>query len=118
MRLPIEAIARICHEANRAYALATGEDPSVVFPGWTEAPESIRQSAIIGVRRALAGEGPRALHESWCATKQADGWVYGKVKDLVAKIHPCLVPYDDLPVEQQRKDDLFAAIVKTLAHGA
>jgi hypothetical protein len=41
--------------------------------------------------------------------------VYGEVKDAVAKTHPCMVPYDDLPEFQRKKDALFLAIVRVLA---
>jgi hypothetical protein len=51
---------------------------------------------------------------AWCRSKVADGWVFGPVKDADAKTHPCLVPYDALPREQQRKDALFVAVVNAL----
>jgi hypothetical protein len=110
----VEAIARVCHEANRAFALAIGEDPTKVYPDWSAAPEEIRESARVGVEKALAGATPRELHESWCATKTADGWVYGPTKDLAAKTHFCLVPYDELPQLQRLKDALFQSIVGAL----
>ena len=54
-----------------------------------------------------------ASHESWLAFKEADGWVYGKVKDEVLKTHPCYVPYDELPEAQKFKDTLFNLTVKS-----
>jgi hypothetical protein len=41
--------------------------------------------------------------------------VYGEVKDAEKKTHPCIVPYKDLPPEQQAKDHLFKAVVSALA---
>jgi hypothetical protein len=35
--------------------------------------------------------------------------------DEGTKTHPCLVPFADLPEDQQRKDALFIAIVQALA---
>jgi hypothetical protein len=35
--------------------------------------------------------------------KVKDGWVYGEVKDVEAKTHPCIVPFDALSVEQTDK---------------
>lgn len=105
-------VARVCHDANRAWQIATG-DPAV-SPPWDDAPEWQRASAIEGVRKALEGATGEQLHQDWCDFKTDDGWVYGDVKDETAKTHPCLVPYSELPVEQRRKDALFAAIVAAL----
>ncbi|MFJ8923854.1 RyR domain-containing protein [Streptomyces sp. NPDC102415] len=105
-------IARVCHDANRAWQIATG-DPNV-SPLWDDAPEWQRASAIDGVRHAQNGATAEQLHQAWCDYKAADGWAHGSVKDETAKTHPCLVPYSELPPEQLRKDDLFAAIVAAL----
>lgn len=105
-------IARVCHDANRAWQQATG-DPAV-SPPWDDAPEWQRESAVAGVRQALNGATPEELHEAWCAHKMADGWTYGEVKAAAARTHPCLVPYAELPDEQRRKDALFAAILAAL----
>ena len=43
-----------------------------------------------------------------------DGWVYGEVKDAEKKTHPCIVPFEELPEFQQKKDALFCAIVDSL----
>lgn len=107
-----EFIAMACHEANRVIQLTTGE---TISPRWDDAPQWQRDSAIAGVEQALTGAGPEQLHESWCEYKWADGWVYGETKDGDKKTHPCLVPYADLPPEQQLKDRMFSAVVSTLA---
>jgi hypothetical protein len=107
------AIARVCHEANRAWQVVSG-DPSV-SPPWDEAPEWQRSSAVSGVEEALGGATPEQLHESWCAAKVDDGWVWGDVKDTDAKTHPCLVDYEQLPADQRAKDHLFQAIVRSLS---
>lgn len=108
-----EAIARVCHEANRAWQIVTG-DPAP-SPEWDTAPEWQRTSAAEGVKAALDGATSEQLHLSWVNSKLADGWTYGPVKDAQAKTHPCLVPYDQLPAEQRLKDHLFHAIVRVLS---
>lgn len=109
--MTIEDIAHVCHEANRAIQLAGGE---VVSPHWSEAPDWQRDSAVEGVAKAIDGQSPEELHESWCEFKRAGGWVYGAAKDDGAKTHPCLVAYGELPAEQKAKDYVFAAIVGAL----
>ncbi len=48
------------------------------------------------------------------AEKIDAGWVYGPQKSEVAKTHPCLVSYDQLPPVQRKKDRLFFAIATAL----
>lgn len=113
-KLTTEHIARVCHEANRAYCLSIGDwtqDP------WESAADWQKESAIKGVETLIASPSmtPADLHNSWMTEKIQGGWVYGPVKDAEAKTHHCIVPYSELPEEQQMKDYLFHAIVKTLA---
>jgi len=105
-----ELIAAVCHEANRAYCLALGD---VSQPEWIVAPAWQRESAIQGVLFHLDHPGalPSASHESWLAVKREDGWRYGATKDAIEKTHPCFVPFEALPLDQQKKDVLFSAIV-------
>jgi hypothetical protein len=105
-------IARVCHEANRALQIIQN-DPNV-SPSFDDAPEWQRASGIDGIAKAIAGATPKELHESWCKFKLDDGWEWGAVKDEVAKTHPCLVEYEELPEDQKLKDYLYSAIVTTL----
>ena len=114
--IDIEKIAHVCHEANRALQVTSGEID--VSPHFMEAPEWQVQSAYEGVSAALEGQTPEQLHESWCAGKIRDGWTFGPVKDAATKTHPCLVPYADLPEDQRIKDAVFQAIVRAFATAA
>lgn len=38
----------------------------------------------------------------------------GPVKDAEKKEHPCIVPYDQLPLDQRMKDYIFAGIVHAI----
>lgn len=106
-------IAKICHEANRAYCKSLGDHTQ---PTWEAAPDWQRDSALHGVQAHLKSElAPEQSHEVWLAEKKAQGWVWGPVKNTVTREHPCLVAYGDLPQEQRVKDFLFAGIVKALA---
>jgi hypothetical protein len=113
---PVDAIARMAHEVNRAYCAAIGDDSQ---PAWEDAPDWQRQSAISGVMAHMEGDlTPEQSHESWMAQKAADGWIYGPVKDAEKKEHPCFLPYAELPPEQRVKDYLFRAIVQLAKGGA
>lgn len=109
----MKTIARVCHEANRAYCQALGDDSQ---PAWEDAPEWQRSSAINGVQFHLANPdaGPSHSHDEWLKEKAATGWKYGPVKDPEKKEHPCFVPYDQLPAEQKAKDYIFRAIVHAM----
>ncbi len=113
MKLIADDIARVAHEANRAYCTAIGDSSQVP---WADAPEWQRQSAINGVKARI--DNPTApasaSHESWLTEKAAAGWKYGPVKDAEAKTHPCFVPYDELPTKQKAKDALFVAVCTAL----
>lgn len=110
----VKQVSQICHEANRALCATHGDfsqKPWDAADGWQ------RDSAITGVNFTLDNpDAPEsANHDSWMAEKVDDGWVYGEVKDPEAKTHPCIVPFDALPPEQQAKDYLFKSIVTGLA---
>lgn len=44
------------------------------------------------------------VHEQWAALRIAQGWKYGPERDDSQKLHPCLVPYDDLPDSEKDYD--------------
>lgn len=111
--VPIEYIARVCHEANRGWCESIGDDSQA---SWDDAAPWQRESAIAGVRFAIENpeSTPKQQHEAWCNDKHAAGWVFGPEKDADAKTHPCLVPYEKLPAAQRLKDSIFVAIVRAL----
>lgn len=111
----VEAIACVCHEANRAYcAVVMGDDSQ---KPWLDAPAWQREGSRNGVRGILAGDirHPMDAHVAWMKEKVEQGWVYGETKDAEAKTHPCIVEYDALPQLQRYKDHLFFAIVQALS---
>jgi len=105
----VEKIARVAHEVNREYCLILGEKAL----SWEDAPPNQKKSVIAGVVILMGDTGRTSeqMHESWLEYKEAEGWKYGPVKDEGKKEHPCMVPYGDLPLEQQLKDALFRSIV-------
>lgn len=44
------------------------------------------------------------VHEVWAASRIAEGWTYGEVRDDARRQTPCLVPYDQLPEVEKEYD--------------
>lgn len=106
-------IAKVAHEVNRAYCQALGDESQTA---WEDAPQWQQDSAMLGVKLHVdhPDAGPHASHESWMNQKVSEGWVYGPEKRVDLKQHPCLVPFDELPREQQAKDYLFRGVVHSV----
>ena len=110
----ILSIAEACHNANKAYCESIGDTSQ---PSWQDAPENIKNSVISGVRFHLNNPNakPEDSHNNWLKDKTADGWKYGEVKNMETKEHPCFVPYNELPEDQQKKDSIFILTVHEMA---
>lgn len=106
-------IAEVCHEANRGYCQSIGDDSQIP---WADAPDWQRYSAAQGVKfkAEFPQSTPADSHKSWLIEKQNTGWTYGPMKDVDKKEHPCMVEYDELPIEQRAKDHIFQAIAGTM----
>jgi hypothetical protein len=109
----IEDIARVCHEANRAYCVTLDDDSQ---PPWDDASKDARESSVQGVMAILEGKTltPKDSHDNWYRRKATQGWRYGPVKDVDLKVHPCFLPYEQLPEAQKVKDALFFGVVLAL----
>ena len=44
------------------------------------------------------------VHDVWAETRIAQGWSYGEQRDDAQKLHPCLVPYEELPDSEKEYD--------------
>ena len=106
-----EDVAKICHEANKAYCVTIGDNTQ---PSWEDAPEWQKESAINGVRFHCLNENttPADSHNSWLKEKTEQGWSWGEIKDAEKKEHPCFTAYENLPKSQQIKDYIFKNIVE------
>jgi RyR domain len=108
------AIARVMHEAVRAWQTAHGQEPA---PPWDQAPDWMVTSSVAAIRfrRDNPKAGSNAQHDQWMEEKLASGWTHGPVKDGAKKTHPLLVPYKQLPEVERRKDALVAAVIDSLS---
>src|SRR4051812_3744478 len=106
-------MARVCHDANAAYCVSVGDNSQ---KSWDDAEQWQRESMLAGVIFRLGNPDlePADQHREWMRFKLEQGWKYGIVKDADKKEHPCLVPWEDLPEFQRRKDYLSRAIVNVL----
>ncbi len=106
-------IARVCHEANRALCMTQNDSSQ---PKWEDAPDWQKNSALDGVKFHFENPdaGASASHDNWREDKVNDGWTWGPVKDPEKKQHPCMVAFDELPIQQRLKDYLFKSIVHAL----
>jgi hypothetical protein len=111
-KVRIEAAARTAHEAIRFYDFGCGIDP--MKPSWASLPTEHQKRLIEGVQAIVDDPSltPERQHERWVACMARDGWTFGHVKDDEQKTHPCMCPYDELPIMQQAKDVIFQAIVR------
>ena len=113
----ITEIAEIAHETNRTYCQTIGDFSQ--YP-WTACPQWQRDSSINGVKAIEKGivTRPEQSHENWLKHKEEEGWSYGPEKNsnkaLGTLTHPCMLPFKELPAEQQMKDFLFFSIVTVL----
>lgn len=57
----------------------------------------------------LIEEMAKNVHEVWAESRIEQGWSYGEKRDDVKKLHPCLVPYEELP-EQEKDYDRNTAL--------
>lgn len=107
------SIAIVCHEANKAWCFVNADKSQ---KSWNDAEEWQRESAVEGVlfRFDNPDAAEDAQHNAWMKSKVDDGWKYGEEKNAELKTHPCIVPFNELPEFQQKKDKLFCAIVDGL----
>jgi hypothetical protein len=128
-----EVLARGIHESclrHQQAAGATRETNPSMAP-WMELPDELRQAnrrQAADIRNKLKavhcstaptldwGEQlfefepeeinllARMEHDRWMEEQRQNGWVYAPVSNNAAKHHPCMVPYDELPLAEQEKD--------------
>ena len=55
---------------------------------------------------------PEEAHDSWWRKYEEMGWKFGEVRDTEKKTHPDMIPFNDLPKDEQDKDEIFLALVE------
>ncbi len=116
----IEFIANIRHIGWVTYQIAAGQ------PYNEKINQDQYESLVDGIIFALENPDitPEENHNNWMKMKVKQGWIYGNVKDFDKKTHPDLVPFNELPDIEKRKDiadsishkmalDLFTKLINT-----
>ena len=109
----IYPIAKVCHEANKAYCEINGDYSKSLW----EAMEDWERKNVMESVEFLKNNpeaNTSAIHNNWLETKKADGWRYGEREDEYKQEHPCCAPYDELSEEQQVYYKLITAISRIL----
>ena len=101
-----EDLARICHEAH--LALRIGLNSSADDMHFDALPQERKDLVTNQVRMFREGKSLAEVHQAWVEWMLERSWrlplcTEPSLRDTVRKIHPNLVPYDDLPVEEQAK---------------
>ena len=48
------------------------------------------------------------VHNQWARERMKAGWKYGPERNDSLKLHPCLVPYNELPESEKQYDRITA----------
>ncbi len=65
---------------------------------------------------ALVEQMAKNVHEVWAQSRMEQGWTYGEQRDDNRKLHPCLLPYEELPeVEKAYDRDTAVSTLKLIA---
>jgi hypothetical protein len=105
----LEKIAETCHESIRQWHHRHLDFTQIE---WSKAPKWQIDSAIDGANFRFSNPTTSLCchHNYWVVEMIADGWVYGKCIDEIAKTHPCLVRFEDLPQFQKDKYRIFRGV--------
>jgi hypothetical protein len=111
----VERISQIAHAVNRALCLQTGLSSETWEEATADTKESMAEGIIAASNFVAQSQGrqmnPEESHNSWMTKKLRAGWRYGPAKDEAGKVHPCLLPWAELPRDERLKDVLFSGIV-------
>lgn len=87
-------IGRIAHLVWCGYQMGAGQD----FNEWPVK----HQLGFLRNPTMTAAEN----HEMWMKDRLAHGWKWGPVKNEMTREHPDLIPFDELPEIERRKDEM------------
>lgn len=106
----LELILTVVHNANAVLKKINGEKHEELAD-----MEPARRAGIkAAIKYALENDTtPEESHNKWLEAQENLGYKYGIEIDRDKLLHPCMVPYYQLPAEQKLKDDMFVAIIQS-----
>jgi len=106
-----ERRAEFVYNSARLAAIAAGAP--IVPVEWKEREQLFRDQFLKVIEKQcseLRSSSPEELHRTWMEQYFKMGWVYGTEYNREKKIHPDLVPYDELGQLERDKDAVFVAL--------
>ena len=106
-----ERRAEFVYNGARLAAIAANA-PVIPLP-WAEREDKFRAQFLDVITRQCSEQrsnSPEELHGSWMQAYYTMGWVYGDNYDPENKIHPDLVPYNQLGQLEKDKDAVFVML--------
>jgi len=106
-------VAIACHDVGRTLATHTGRNE---LPFWGDLSESQRNLTLAWVKHRIAfpDSSVSEQHRLWCEATAKDGWTHGEAFSKEKKIHPLLVDFSNLPVEERYRFLFFGQTVAVM----
>lgn len=109
MEISPETLAAMIHGVTSRIARPDGTVPK----SWEGISQDSRDMAVRAVESIMAGDPltAEAGHELWMRLKIEAGWTCGPFC-FENRTHPCIMPFDDLPISEKLKDQTWAALTE------
>ena len=108
-----ERKAKFVYEGARLHAIML-ECP-VIHNAWENREQDFKDQFVTLIEDLCSGKRKftdfEEAHDSWMKKYFEMGWKYGDRYDPENRVHPDLVPYDDLDPKEKIKDEVFLRLV-------
>ena len=109
-----ERRAKFVYEGARLHA--TQLECPIIPKSWEEREEDFKVQFRELISDLCSGKREfqdfEIAHNSWMKKYFEMGWVYGKKYDPENRVHPDLVPYNELDPKEKVKDEVFVRLVE------
>ena len=102
--VPWEQLSEDLKGANRSFADGIGAKLEAAGCALVPAPLTATNGGGFSFTDAEVEDLAMMEHDRWVRDKERDGWHYGPERNDEQKLHPLMVPWEELPDEQRDKD--------------